>query len=513
VDIPTVNLHISRRVQWAILIAILLAFAGVVVTSLFYARKQLVRAELDHLAEQARIVEVNLQRQLKAVDAGLVSVIRDLAHFETGARYAELIRRLQALSDTMPGVRTLSVLDRTGDVLASNRSNLVGLNFSQRDYVQTVLRLADDDAPYLSKPFKTILNVYSINLVRISLTADGHVHRIVSATLDPEFFEDLLSSVRYADDVWVAVAHEDGLLAMHQPPRPELLGTDLNRPGSFFSRHKASAASATVLTGRVATTGEDAWMAQRTIEASALNMTNSLVVAVARNPAKALQHWRDMAVVGAAVWALGAIAACVALWLSQRHQAQVHQLLQDKEALRQQAENEIRQMAFYDHLTQLPNRRLLMDRLAQLQAVSLRHGRHSALLFLDLDGFKQLNDTHGHDQGDRLLQEVANRLKAGVREEDTVARLGGDEFVVMLSELGSEAAEAAAQAEAVASKLRTSLSQDYLMGVLRHRCSASIGITLFGQGPEPLDDILKRADRAMYDAKSEGRNGYKLTNG
>lgn len=173
---------------------------------------------------------------------------------------------------------------------------------------------------------------------------------------------------------------------------------------------------------------------------------------------------------------------------------------------RKAAETEIRNLAFYDALTGLPNRRLLMDRLSQALVHSARHKRSGALLFLDLDNFKDLNDTQGHDKGDQLLKQVAQRLQRCVREDDTVARLGGDEFVVMLQDLSEEPSAAATQAEVVGEKIVQTLNQPYLLTDTTHRSTPSVGVTLFGEKPEKPDDLLKRADLAMYQAKAAGRN-------
>lgn len=182
---------------------------------------------------------------------------------------------------------------------------------------------------------------------------------------------------------------------------------------------------------------------------------------------------------------------------------------------RKQLQEQIRQMAFHDVLTLLPNRRLFCDRLSQAIAASSRSTLFGALMFLDLDNFKLLNDTYGHDVGDSLLIEVADRLKRCVREMDTVARLGGDEFVVMLSQLDLDNAESAAQAGIIAEKLRVALEQPYLLSVtdaansettIEHCCTASIGVTLFDQYETSPAGVLKRADSAMYLAKTAGGN-------
>lgn len=182
---------------------------------------------------------------------------------------------------------------------------------------------------------------------------------------------------------------------------------------------------------------------------------------------------------------------------------------------RKQMQDQVRQLAFYDTLTQLPNRRLLNDRLSQALLTSKRIGRHGALMFVDLDNFKPLNDKYGHFVGDLLLVEAANRLKSCVRETDTVARFGGDEFVVMLGELDADNSKSIAQAEVVAEKIRLRLSGAYQLKIMRegaaesilhYHCSASIGVVVFLDHEASPDDILRWADKAMYQAKAAGRN-------
>ncbi len=173
---------------------------------------------------------------------------------------------------------------------------------------------------------------------------------------------------------------------------------------------------------------------------------------------------------------------------------------------RRQYEDEIRRLAFYDPLTGLSNRRLLMDRLKQAIASSDRSGQHGALMFLDLDHFKLLNDSLGHDVGDLLLQQVAARLQSCVREVDSVARLGGDEFVVLLEGLSPFPHEAAAQSEVIALKILDALGQAYTLRQHSYSSTPSIGIVLFLHDHETMDDVLKKADVAMYQAKAAGRN-------
>ncbi|MFH2133905.1 MAG: PAS domain S-box protein, partial [Pseudomonadota bacterium] len=173
---------------------------------------------------------------------------------------------------------------------------------------------------------------------------------------------------------------------------------------------------------------------------------------------------------------------------------------------RKKAEEEIRNLAFYDPLTSLPNRRLLQDHLQRALSQSARNDQYGALMFLDLDHFKVLNDTKGHEYGDKLLVEVASRLSACVRDTDTISRFGGDEFVVLLEGMNSFKEEAVAQAGRLAEKIREALSQPYQLDGVLHRSTPSIGIVLFRGGEVNSEELLKRADLAMYQSKEAGRN-------
>jgi diguanylate cyclase (GGDEF)-like protein len=177
----------------------------------------------------------------------------------------------------------------------------------------------------------------------------------------------------------------------------------------------------------------------------------------------------------------------------------------------EEAQKKIKEMAFYDSLTQLPNRRLLNERLERSIIARGRNRHYGALLFLDLDNFKILNDTHGHQAGDELLIKAAKRLKACVRESDTVARLGGDEFIVLLEDLDASRDDAAVEAKLVAKKITSALSDAYELENVTHKCTVSIGIVLFVDPESKADAVLSAADAAMYDAKKSGKNVFRLS--
>ena len=173
---------------------------------------------------------------------------------------------------------------------------------------------------------------------------------------------------------------------------------------------------------------------------------------------------------------------------------------------RKTAEEEINHLAFYDPLTNLPNRRLLIDRLRHALLAGSRSDSAGALFFIDVDNFKTLNDTLGHDKGDMLLDQVARRLSATVREEDTIARLGGDEFVIMMEGLSLIALDAAALARVVAEKILEAFKEPYDLQGTPYLCTVSIGIALFNRPTDTVEELLKQADLAMYQAKAAGRN-------
>lgn len=174
--------------------------------------------------------------------------------------------------------------------------------------------------------------------------------------------------------------------------------------------------------------------------------------------------------------------------------------------IRAQAEEEVRQLAFYDALTLLPNRRLLLDRLEQALSSAHRSRQFGAVVFIDLDNFKQLNDTLGHDKGDILLQEVAKRLRASVRDEDTVARLGGDEFVILIKDLSTDMQKARSFVSAIGEKILQALNNTVDFNGYLHTSTPSMGVAIFNGDTSSVDEILKQADIAMYRSKNAGRN-------
>lgn len=507
------DIRVTRRTQWMVLVLGLGLLGLLLLASLTYERQRITREQFERLSSKARVIDENIARQLEGVNNTLHSILsgHDVVLNANGGSPHQADPHLRALAEATLGVRTFLVINNKGNVLASSRAELVGMNLAAREYFMTATRQPNTDTLYLSQPFKTVLGIYSITLTRVSIDAQGRVEKLATASLDPDFFSVLLSSVRFDPDVWVSLAHIDGTLVLRFPERPDLLGTKLNQPGSFFTRHIESGHTTTVLTGTAKATGLPGWMAQRTISAPNLHMQGALVVAVARDPGQALMPWKNLSVIAALIWLVIATSSVVALAFFQRYQSIERVRLEEEELRRRKAEDEVRKLAFFDSLTGLPNRRMLMDRMAQLLSANLRQKRLSGLLFVDLDGFKQLNDTMGHDKGDLLLQLIAKRFQTEIRTEDTAARWGGDEFVIVLSDLGSEAESAVQKLNQTAHKFLDLMESSFELNEETYLCTCSIGGTIFGAQEEPIEGIFKRADRAMYQAKSSGKNACRVT--
>jgi diguanylate cyclase (GGDEF)-like protein/PAS domain S-box-containing protein len=585
--------------------------------------------ERAQLLTQANVLEQNLGRQLLATNLALDSVRNDLPFLKKQQDGKALVNlRLQAMSDAMLGVRTFLLLDAEGTGLASNREQLIGQNFGEREYFRVARQGGDPARLYVSPPIQTVLGIYALNVAKVVLDDRGQFAGLILATLAPDYFNTLLSSVIYSPDMRSSLIHADGKMVFRVPDPQGIVGIDLAaRPGAFFIEHMKSGQPTSVFAGVVATSGESRLSVFRTVQPAAVQMDKPLVVVVSREMQALFAPWRKQAYASGGLFGVLMLTAALSLVFYQRRQRDYERLVADQEAERKlaeadlrvaaavfesqegmivtdagsvilrvnrafteitgytaeevvgqtprllksgrhdadfyrlmwetinrtgvwqgeiwdrrkdgevypkwltisavkgddgavthyigtqfdiserkKAENKIEQLAFFDQLTGLPNRTLLLDRLKQAMAACSRSGSHGALLFIDLDKFKTLNDTLGHDAGDMLLKQVAQRLTLCVRESDTVGRLGGDEFVVVLAGFSKSLADSAAAAETVAEKILASLNQTYALGDAAHCSTASIGVTLFGGDRASIDDLMKQADLAMYQSKAAGRN-------
>lgn len=305
--------------EWLLLIGGLLLLGGFLAYSLLDERAAIDHRERERLAAQAKVIHDNLGRQLDAINRALLNVREELPQWNAQKDgMTNAVQRLKAFADAMTGVRTMTILDADGNIRAASRADILpGTNFRERAYFQAVLKNPDPDTFYISAPFKTSLGAWGINAVRMVPGARGEFSGVVAATLDPEEFKILLDSVRYAPDMWSAIAHGDGPLFLMMPEREEQVGKNLLQPGSFFTRHKESGQSATVMSGIVYTTGEHRMMAQHTVQPAALKMDKPLVVAIGRETNALHARWLSAAYLNGGLFTLLALITVPGLLLSQ----------------------------------------------------------------------------------------------------------------------------------------------------------------------------------------------------
>ncbi len=612
-----------QRIQW-LCVLLTLAVLGAVGTALAaYEHQRTLQREGELMMLQARVIDENLGQQLTGMVAALESAREKMATLPAG-KLSQVSERLKALTDAMPGVRTMLVTDAGGIIRASNWPNVVGKDVSQRGYFQRARAQPLPDRLYVSEPFETLLNVYSLNIVKVWTDEHGRFAGVISATLDPEYFQVLLHSVLYAPDMRSTLVHGNGMAFIAIPAGNRIAGTNLNFPDSLFSQHIGSGRHESLLSGYTHFSGEERMAAYRTVQPEALHMDQPLILSVSRALDAVLAPWHKLAWLYGLAYLAVALVVCISTFLLQRKQKELVRLTMlreresrehaekidlalaggdlglweldlatgqrtvnaraqlmvglaadapaealpvwiqrihpdDRDAFkstlgtsgvfaidyrarhqngqwvwihsrgkptrrdddgapqhltgtylditqRKDAEAQVAALAFHDPLTHLPNRRLLQDRLAQVQHASARTQALAALLFLDLDRFKWVNDTHGHDAGDYLLQQVAQRLQACVRPSDTVARLGGDEFVLLVHSLGETPEQAAARARTIADAVLAALRLPIMLGGMPYTVTTSIGVALFRGTVESAEQLLQRADRAMYRAKAVGRD-------
>lgn len=730
------NRFLSYWRPWLLLAVCLGGLGAYLAFKLHREHERIEAVERERLTTQSKVIEDNLTRQLTAINLSIESIMAELPGWQVQLNgRSEGLQHLKSMEALMPSVRTFLVLDAQGFVALSNLEELMGRNFVQRDYFQVPSQSLNPKTLYVSRPFKSVLNNYLINLSRVVLDGKGQFAGVVSAAVDPMDIQILLNSVRYAEDMRSMLVHGDGEIFMSQPALAEVIGKNVAVPGSFFSQHLASKRAVSDFEGIAISTGDKRLPVLRTIQPVDLAMDKPLVVSISREWDALFADWqRDvrgqlLAYVllvllssaglyvylrqrarqrlsdqrlklateasGVGIWDLdltskryhwdaamfelfgldpqsvsvlnndwqqlllpgelqrmkdatratikqgqvfdltfqiqrkngqvrfmrnraalycddlgaprrliGAtedvterkmreadlrIAAAAfesnecmiitdargvilrvnhafsdlfgytaeealgqtprilqsgrhdpafyaALWAGVKNDHAWRGEIWDRRkngevflswlnitgicndegeithyvtthtdiTLRKAAEEEVKHLAFYDPLTHLPNRRLLHDRLHQAVIRAKRDSRRLALMFIDLDKFKPVNDEFGHQAGDELLQAMAHRLQACVRESDTVARVGGDEFVVLLPSI-----DAAQDALGVAEKIHKALKQPFTLSEGETvSISSSSGIAIYPDHARDETTLTSHADAAMYQAKAAGRDRF-----
>jgi len=571
--------------------------------------------ERQRLATQAREIQGLAALQLEAIGGTLAWVRQDLGpdwHRDDGS-IAATDRWLEGLVKGTTSLGTIAIFDDAGLVVTSNRRELVGSSFPQRDFFQTVQKDPHPDTLYVGSPFRTSLGTWTINLSRAIIDDQGDFAGVVTASLNPATFKVVVNAVLSAPDAWSALAHEDGgLFVIAAGGDPDRGGTPAV-VADIIARAGKTGAEGEVFKTTADSTGLRHLVGMHTIQPAALKMDKSLTVAVGRDLEAVFLEWRrDMLVYGALYLLLVALGSCGLFVIGKRRQSAATaaaglfeslETLQNFFALtpdllciadlhgrfrklnpswekvlgyplaemegtpfdrylhpedveptlaalsdlaagkgviglvnryrhrdgsyrhiewrsaargdlifasardvteRQETESRLKHLAYHDRLTGLANRSLLFGRLSHSLSAAGRNNTRVAILFVDLDGFKEINDRYGHEGGDLVLKTVAGRFQAAVRATDTVARLGGDEFVVVLADITNTA-----HVGPVAGKLLATLESPIPLAEGRTgRVGASIGISISPDNGREMDELLEAADNAMYQCKRSGKNGY-----
>lgn len=732
--------------QWLLLLLVLFLLSMLVALNLYVNYQRTLERESSRLETQARVLAENIQSQLTSANNALQLAATKLKSLENERQLREIELQLKTITDSIPGVSYVGILSANGNLLYSNIPQYVGQSFAHREYFQEVKRQPDEQRLYISSPFKSALGEFVISISRMVATADGKFNGVVTAALDPKYFTTLMRSVLYAPDMWDSIAHSDGELFLMQPPHEKLYGTNMNQPGSIFSRHRATGKNATVLHGRFYLTNQNRLMAQHTVDAASLGATKTLLAGVSRDYDAVFDEWRHDLLVQMGLLVLIYSGTMFGLYTYQRRQfvlqeqarqaqalanrlslaldhipayiymknlqhryvyankptlelfncsaeelvgsddgrffppqtvahlnkidTRVYETQQDnaeqvishdadgqqrvywevktpiyddndpsklwglcgissdittlkrQEAALQESErrfhstfasapigmaivgldgrflqvNEaladilgytVKQLqkktfqqithpedlekditqfeqlrdgviknyqlekryfhkqgnliwvllsvsvvrdeadkALYfiaqiqdvterkylmdrfvnqarvDYLTNLSNRRYFMEQAEAELHRALRYETPFALLMIDIDHFKQINDTYGHKTGDLVLQKLSELLKQSLREVDILGRIGGEEFAILLPESKLE------NAVEVAERLRTQIANSMLVeeNGVAIRFTVSVGIALLDSGNKTLDALFAQADEALYKAKNSGRN-------
>lgn len=478
----------------------------------------------DRLLHNIKVADATLSRRLQTTSNALQSI---RAAVQTGTlNRQELDERLAIMVAAQTGVRSILLVGREGQVIASNRPELRGLNFLDSERYTAIRSAADPTLLHLSPPFVTPLGQYAVSAGMMVADARGRFNGYVLAILDPDYFRILLESLLYAEDVHASLIHADGKVVFRLPDPEQVTGINLaERPGSLFKRFMDSGKRDDIITGLAAATGVERTIAFTRITPTTTPTDKPLVVSIDRRISALYAPWYKELQFRSGLFAVILFIAVFGLYVYQvRHRA-IEQLEEEQEAQREATEQrilqinaeleakvrqrtaeleranaELRHLSRHDVLTGVANRMAANERLHGEHLRLKRTGAPYTVLMVDVDHFKRINDSHGHDAGDQVLRRVARALGASIRASDFLARFGGEEFIVLLPETGQDAACK------VAEKIREAVQSttDLVAGTVT--VTVSIGVASASAQDPDENTALKLADDRLYEAKAAGRN-------
>jgi diguanylate cyclase (GGDEF)-like protein/hemerythrin-like metal-binding protein/PAS domain S-box-containing protein len=611
------------RSMYVLLLLAIFAIGSTIGANLYKEYKQTGIREQERLLTQNRVISKNISTNLESTNSVLSSLQNDLHHLTPNRKFNE---KLILLADAMPGVRTIFILNAIGDVVASNRPEVLdGKNLSRRDYFLTPKKRPDRDLLYISEPFQTLTGFYAVNLTKVILD-NGKFDGVITMTLDPEYFSTLLSSVLYSKDMFAVVEHYDGTIFMTAPNMPEWVGKNINKPGTNFYKHRESGLRTTFQAGNIVLHNRNDLAAFSTVQHPTVKFDKPFVVTTSRSRSNIYELWRRDALKQGGLFLLFVFFSVFGLKVFLKHQKEYEvnsaqaaasllekseeldrffslaldmfcitdtkgyfrhlnaawestlgysadelaggRLLdyvhpEDLEATRaamndlsreqksfkfvnrycckdgsyrwlewrsfpygtelvyaaarditdhrkdkvalEEANQRLEALTITDGLTGIANRRCFDEVLAKEYARHFRSKAKLALILLDIDYFKEFNDSYGHIKGDECLQNIARSIaKATTRAADLVSRYGGEEFACILPETDLKGAIV------IAEKIRSdilALAIPHNKSKAANHITASLGVVAVKCTTDnSIMDILTQADNLLYRAKSSGRN-------
>ena len=488
-----VDTWFGRR-AWLLAIGLILAQAALFAWTQDREYHHTLETEYARLADAARIADESIGGSLRAIDLLLRDVGEEVGR--RGGDAAAITDYMATRARAFPEVRTVLATNAEGVITATTRPVLLGWDIHDRPYYTDVRE--DPDRERIRFSPLTLARPTNVNVVfasRALPSRDGRWAGLASASLELKLFGELLASVRPGDaSATVVLVGRDARIVSRVPEPERFVGFSLAKGGAF-EQHMA--------TGRKLSFHRVVTLTDRIEKIAAVRTVadGSFVLIVAKSVSEALAPWRARAInqgVAALVFSLAVLALA---WLAIRHHGKEIQARAAAETAEERAEF----LVYHDILTGLPNRALAGDRMKVAMAYADRANSQSALLFLDIDNFKTINDTAGHQFGDALLKEVAGRLSECVRGTDTVSRHGGDEFLVVVADEPNPDA-----VSAVAEKILRRLAEPFEIQGRTVSVSVSIGIAVYPVDGRDFETLLRKVDTAMYHAKEIGRNTYRF---
>lgn len=494
-------LHIKRIA----FLVVLLSFtaSGLYWWQLFSAENQL-RSETIAQAElRARQLNGAVADQVGMLIRYVDFAAQELAESYEPGKSREFLIQATEIAERFPpqSLLQIAVIDGNGFLAASSLGVKEKVFLGDREHFKVH---ANSEMPrlFISAPvFGRVSKQWSIQFTR-PILRNGGFAGVVVLSLSPEYLRKTLAAISLASDDSISIVRESGEYLARNRGIEKALGQSVTSSRPYLGPTAAPSGSF-----------RDAAKFDKVLRLYQWQRLSDapVIVILGISEATLLKPVED--IIGQNRRQGGA--AMTILWLFTFGAVVLLLRLNEQQKVIAASARQVQHMAFYDSLTDLPNRRLLIDRLSQTLTAQKRNRWFGAIIFIDLDNFKQLNDKQGHAVGDLLLIQAAERLRGCVREMDTVARFGGDEFVVMINELEADKAGSVQVAASIAEKIRIALSKPFMLKVqesgeteitVEHLCSASIGVALFSSSAGSEDEILNWADQAMYHAKEAGKN-------